>query len=121
MMHEGIRLSVRVSLWLLFAVSVFASFDALVVGAWAAPALFVWHRPFAVMLWLAQVLFPAFLGYVLATTRARRPSYAVAKESEPKATSRLYTLAAVAWSFVAFVLFVTFWWQPFLIGGPWGW
>ena len=95
--------------WSLIALlipSSLVSLGMLMVGLTFGASLWQVDRPFAIAMWFATVLFPALL--IVAVRSAIAPR-------------RFYTLAALAWLFVAFWAFHTFLWRPWLVGGPWGW
>lgn len=117
-----IRTFVRASLWLLLPVAMLVTLEAIAVGLFFGRAnLFQWHRPFAVMLWAAYVLYPAFVVHALASTRVRHVGYSREQAGPSEVNGKLYTLAALAWLFLAFILYHALIWQPHLHGGPWGW
>ena len=88
------RFLVRVSLWLLLAVSIPLSFQALGFGLFFGQAA---AGPLSALVWVVEVLFPAFVAYVLLSTRIDR---GYADDSAPCHASdrRLFALAVVAWA-----------------------
>jgi len=95
--------------WTLVLLSVPAAlvaFGYLVVGLTFGFNLWRVDRPFAIAMWFAVLLFPAFL---VATIRS---------SERPR---RFWALTAAAWCFAAFWAYWNFLWMPWTYGGPWGW
>lgn len=95
--------------WSLVLLAVPASVLALamlIVGLTFGANLWRPDRPYAIIIWLALVFFPAFIAFALASKGSPR---------------RFYILSAIAWLFVAFWLFENFFWKPWEYGGSWGW